>query len=274
MVYSPVSNPEAICTVELYGYHQCAVNDHIKCSSGLTLSHTPLIEFSPSKMALNVQPLVFDCPATDQGASLKLTVKRYSTAASGSDGLTLLFAHCIGGRKRKSLPEEHGSLTTRTLIDKEIWEPVIEGIFKIQGSKPKNHRIREAYSFDRQTHGDAAIINEEALKARTDGVSRYHNFKSANVITEAIDSGFRVGVFNRSVREVSQPARKTYSCHRAFCWCRNTVSPLPYILCNHLNCEGSAECAQRQHSQKTNLPMLPSCSPNQPWSLPSYIRRT
>lgn len=120
-------------------------------------------------MTLNVQPLVFDCPATEQGPSLKLTIKRYNTTASDSNGLTLLFAHCIGGRKRRYFHDEKSSLINN-LIDKEIWEPVIEGIFKIQGSKPKNHRIREAYSFDWQTHGDAAILNEEVLKTRRDGI--------------------------------------------------------------------------------------------------------
>ena len=120
-------------------------------------------------MTLNVQPLVFDCPATEQGPSLKLTIKRYNTTASDSNGLTLLFAHCIGGRKRRYFHDKKSSLINN-LIDKEIWEPVIEGIFKIQGSKPKNHRIREAYSFDWQTHGDAAILNEEVLKTRRDGI--------------------------------------------------------------------------------------------------------
>ena len=152
-------------------------------------------------ITLDVQPLVFDCPATEQGPSLKLTVKRYSTAASENDGLTLLFAHCIGGRKYEYLDDEYSGCLTISLIDKEIWEPVIVTIFKIQGSKPKNLRIREAYSFDWQTHGDAAILNEEALKARKDGVSRYYDLTLVDTITKTNDSGFRVGICNRSIRE-------------------------------------------------------------------------
>jgi hypothetical protein len=59
-------------------------------------------------------------------------------------------------------------------IDKEQWEPVIQHLFKSQSSKCKSYRIREAWSFDWQNHGDAAILNRAALKLRPEGVCEYH----------------------------------------------------------------------------------------------------
>lgn len=54
--------------------------------------------------------------------------------------------------------------------DKEQWEPVIEKLFTLQKKMDKTHRIREAWSFDWQNHGDAAVLNRELLKVRVEGV--------------------------------------------------------------------------------------------------------
>ncbi|KZP33541.1 alpha/beta-hydrolase [Athelia psychrophila] len=108
-------------------------------------------------MALNVEPLVFDVPPSKDGRpSLKLCAKRYTTAqsANATEGLTLLFTHCISSHK-------------------EVWEPVIERLFQLQQHKHSSRRIREAYSFDWQTHGAAGILNEEVLKLRPEGVTGY-----------------------------------------------------------------------------------------------------
>ncbi|KAF5382078.1 hypothetical protein D9615_004232 [Tricholomella constricta] len=80
--------------------------------------------------------------------------KRYTSMSetSSKDGLTLLFAHCLGSHK-------------------EQWEPTIERIFHLQQSKDTRDRIREAWAFDWQSHGDAAVLNEEVLKTRDDAVS-------------------------------------------------------------------------------------------------------
>ncbi|KAJ6543407.1 hypothetical protein DFH09DRAFT_928645, partial [Mycena vulgaris] len=65
------------------------------------------------------------------------------------EGFSLLFSHCIGGHK-------------------ELWEPVIEEIFRLQQVKASPQRVREAWAFDRQDHGDAAILNREALDGTQD----------------------------------------------------------------------------------------------------------
>ncbi|KAK0450346.1 Alpha/beta hydrolase fold-1 [Desarmillaria tabescens] len=90
-----------------------------------------------------------------KGPALKMTARRYrirGTNKENIDGLTLIFAHCIGSHK-------------------EQWEPTIERIFGLQEAKSPRHRIREAWAFDWQNHGDAALLNERALRERPEGVS-------------------------------------------------------------------------------------------------------
>ncbi|KAJ3795300.1 hypothetical protein GGU11DRAFT_240822 [Lentinula aff. detonsa] len=89
-------------------------------------------------------------------SALKMTAKRYTLGFSGDNtfGLTLLFAHGVGSHK-------------------EQWEPTIERIFLTQAAKDRHQQIREAWSFDWQNHGDTALVNEEALKDRPEGVSIY-----------------------------------------------------------------------------------------------------
>lgn len=52
-------------------------------------------------------------------------------------------------------------------LDKEQWEPVIQRLFQFQETEAEVHRIREAWSFDWQSHGDAAVLNHNVLKDRT-----------------------------------------------------------------------------------------------------------
>ncbi|KAJ3729281.1 Alpha/beta hydrolase fold-1 [Lentinula raphanica] len=89
-------------------------------------------------------------------SGLKMTAKRYTMGFSEDNtfGLTLLFAHGVGSHK-------------------EQWEPTIERIFLTQASKERHHQIREAWSFDWQNHGEAALVNEEILRDRPEGVSIY-----------------------------------------------------------------------------------------------------
>ncbi|RDB21685.1 hypothetical protein Hypma_011238 [Hypsizygus marmoreus] len=108
-------------------------------------------------MILQTTKIVLDCtPKHASDSGLKITAKCYTkgNSADNLSGLTLLFTHCIGAHK-------------------EQWEPTIEHIFKSQETKDECHRIREAWSFDWQNHGDAAILNREALQTRLDGVSIY-----------------------------------------------------------------------------------------------------
>ncbi|KAJ7639982.1 Alpha/beta hydrolase fold-1 [Mycena polygramma] len=86
-----------------------------------------------------------------------MTAKQYTSPHYSGDtrGLTLIFAHGVGGYK-------------------EQWEPFINELFRLQSTKAPHHRIHEAWSLDRQNHGDAALLNrEELLTSRPGGVSSY-----------------------------------------------------------------------------------------------------
>jgi len=76
------------------------------------------------------------------------TVKRYwkpdSPYLNDPEALTLVFAHGTG-------------------FHKEHWEPVIDDLQAILGKGAKT-RIREIWSIDCPNHGDAAHLNEDALK--------------------------------------------------------------------------------------------------------------
>ncbi|CAK5282531.1 unnamed protein product [Mycena citricolor] len=99
-------------------------------------------------MPMQFSSHTIECPQSSidpNGVKLKMCAKRYTaggngTADAGSDGLTLLFAHCIGAHK-------------------EIWESVIERLFSLSGG-----RVAEAWSFDWQTHGDSAVVNRETFE--------------------------------------------------------------------------------------------------------------
>ncbi|KAF8629553.1 hypothetical protein AX15_003385 [Amanita polypyramis BW_CC] len=113
---------------------------------------------------LQVEPLVFDCPSDATGSNapniskgkLKMTAKRYTVgnSAYNTEGLTLLFVHCIGSHK-------------------EQWEPTISRIFERQQHKDPADKIREAWSVDWQNHGDSALLNREAIRSRPEGISAY-----------------------------------------------------------------------------------------------------
>ncbi|KAJ7175020.1 Alpha/beta hydrolase fold-1 [Mycena crocata] len=112
-------------------------------------------------MSLQTTSFVFDCPPNNKnppGRVLKMTANRYWTADSEANagGLGLLFAHCIGSNK-------------------EQWETVIEQVFREQESKPTHQRVHEAWAFDWQNHGDAAVLNRELILSSraTTGVSPF-----------------------------------------------------------------------------------------------------
>jgi hypothetical protein len=69
----------------------------------------------------------------------------------------------------------HSAATTipDAVPDKEQWEPLISEVFRLQHGKAPHLRIHEAWSVDRQNHGDAALLNKEELaKSRPGGVCR------------------------------------------------------------------------------------------------------
>ncbi|KAJ7253912.1 Alpha/beta hydrolase family-domain-containing protein [Mycena rebaudengoi] len=111
-------------------------------------------------MTLAIDSVVFMCPQDEQSAPgnfLKMTAKRYTSSDYPADirGLTLIFAHGVGGCK-------------------EQWEPMLGDLFRLQHSKAPHQRIYEAWAVDRQNHGDAALLNKGELStSRPDGVSSY-----------------------------------------------------------------------------------------------------
>ncbi|TFK36161.1 Alpha/Beta hydrolase protein [Crucibulum laeve] len=90
---------------------------------------------------------VFTAPTTlnlKAIAGFKMTAKQYSMSQSNVQGFTLLFAHGLGAHK-------------------EQWEPTIQYLFK---GAINSNLIREAWSFDWPSHGDAAILNQDILNAQ------------------------------------------------------------------------------------------------------------
>ncbi|KAJ7488182.1 Alpha/Beta hydrolase protein [Mycena latifolia] len=96
-------------------------------------------------MLLEATPIVFNCPQNVRdapGQVMKMVAKRYCTleSAGNPNGLTLLFAHCVGAHK-------------------EQWESTIQRIFELRHSL-----VHEAWAFDWQTHGDSAVLNRQLLE--------------------------------------------------------------------------------------------------------------
>jgi len=83
-------------------------------------------------------------------AALKMVAKRYTTGSSRTDkhGLTLLFVHCVGSRTLHLHHLKNAELIDIAASDKEQCE-----------TKKSSLRIREAWAFDLQNHGDSAILN-------------------------------------------------------------------------------------------------------------------
>lgn len=57
--------------------------------------------------------------------------------------------------------------------DKELWEPVVARLFQhVQSDTLERYKVREAWSFDWPTHGEAAVINRPLLQDRADCVCK------------------------------------------------------------------------------------------------------
>ncbi|CAK5283257.1 unnamed protein product [Mycena citricolor] len=114
----------------------------------------------PSTMPLECTSFVFECPRNPldpAGRVLRMAAKRYTMgdSLSNEDGLSVLYAHCIGSHK-------------------EQWEPVIAETFLAQRGKPRRQRVREAWAFDWQSHGDSALLNRDLVEdSRPMGVSAF-----------------------------------------------------------------------------------------------------
>jgi hypothetical protein len=153
---------------------------------------------------LQAQAFTIDNSSPRLSPDLQITAKRYTTAhsAQNRDGLTLLFTHCIGSRMNYLILLVQLT-NTNSRKDKEQWEPTIQRLFDTQQCKDKVHRIREAWSFDRQNHGDAAILNREALRNRREGVCGFNDYVSAlssNYMTAVFEWTPAIASFIRSPR--------------------------------------------------------------------------
>lgn len=73
-----------------------------------------------------------------------------------------------------SVSQESGQISHFTDIislDKELWEPALNALFRLQDRDPYSHMIREVWAFDWQAHGDSAILNADELKHREEAIS-------------------------------------------------------------------------------------------------------
>jgi len=95
--------------------------------------------------------VVFEYPGAYR-PGLKLVAKRYIPKSSVPAGLTLLFTHCTGSHK-------------------ESWEVVIAELLQLKDSAFNTPVVREAWSVDWQSHGEAATVNQSILKIDTEGLS-------------------------------------------------------------------------------------------------------
>lgn len=148
----------------------------------LIVTFSPFAIFPPKQNHLTLMSLAhesFIFSGLHGDSALKMSAKRYTYALSdrNTHGLTLIFAHGIGSRRfQLNLLQLRALIVYYPVIDKEHWEPVLQHIFQLQNSKGESYRIREAWSFDWQNHGDSAVLNYAALKAQKPGVCKF--FKS------------------------------------------------------------------------------------------------
>jgi hypothetical protein len=121
---------------------------------------------------MDVEEFRLTCPAIDD--SLACCFKRYRPVGSATVGdansIAIIFAHAVSTRgfpAASLLIEE-----TNDDIDKETWEPCITRLFQVQleASATTGVRIGEVWSSDSPNHGQAAVLNEETLLKRPQGI--------------------------------------------------------------------------------------------------------
>jgi len=124
-------------------------------------------------MAIASQSYVFD-PRPNY--PLLATAKRYWTTnsphLSDPDAVTLIFAHATG-------------------FHKEQWEPTLDDLYTLLATNSGSVKVRDMWSIDAPNHGDAAVLNEKALKWGYDPVFGWEEY--ARVI-HAFLTGFGTGV--------------------------------------------------------------------------------
>jgi hypothetical protein len=107
-------------------------------------------------MAIASQSYIFD-PRPNY--PLLVTARRYWTTSSphlnDPDAITLIFAHGTG-------------------FHKELWEPTLDELYVLLANNYYGSvKVREMWSIDAPNHGDAAVLNEKALKWGYDPVCTF-----------------------------------------------------------------------------------------------------
>lgn len=94
------------------------------------------------------------------GRSLATAANGYRSNTSSHSGVTLILVHGAGHRMTRSLPILSHPHIIQSLADKELWEPTVEELFRL----PVASSIREVWSFDMPSHGQAAQVNARQLE--------------------------------------------------------------------------------------------------------------
>ncbi|KAJ7196900.1 hypothetical protein B0H12DRAFT_1038094 [Mycena haematopus] len=101
--------------------------------------------YSIAHPVLNIEAFILNSPPTPNGQPLHVAAQRYRFLGSiAQHGITLLLLHGLGQHK-------------------EQWEPIIEKLFTLHSEKSDVPQIREAWALDWQSHGESAVLNEDAL---------------------------------------------------------------------------------------------------------------
>ncbi|KAI0763290.1 alpha/beta-hydrolase [Trametes elegans] len=116
-------------------------------------------------------------PSRRVSGGLRLVGKCYAPERGNPEGATVLFFHCAGSHK-------------------EAWEPTIQYLFSATDPVTSRPLLREAWSFDMQSHGEAASLNERQLAPLAAGipVEEYADGFKAFVATRALSGHKLVGV--------------------------------------------------------------------------------
>lgn len=120
---------------------------------------------------MNIDEFVLKAPPADD--SLICCYKRYrptGTSTTGDkDSIALVLAHAIATRKLSSRFALVAMLICKYMnVDKETWEPFIQSLFELKTET--GVRVGEVWSSESPNHGRSAIMNEEALVKRPQGI--------------------------------------------------------------------------------------------------------
>jgi hypothetical protein len=122
---------------------------------------------------MNVQTFVLGGDGREPDSQLRMEAKRYIDSRHRvRDGFTLVACHGVGQRQPPSkFVINVQPLITRCIIDKEQWEPIIQGLFDAQIHNPRL-RIREVWALEWQNHGQSYLLNQDVIHADDEDAAR------------------------------------------------------------------------------------------------------